>query len=47
LLTLAVKPQLVRYKLDEIIERPYSDLLVIYQRKCIFGKVGDFLVADG
>jgi hypothetical protein len=34
MLTLAVKPQWVRYKLDETIEKPYSDLLVSHQRKC-------------
>jgi hypothetical protein len=34
MLTLAVKPQWVRYKLDEAIERPYSDLLASHQRKC-------------
>jgi hypothetical protein len=34
MLTLAVKPQWVRYKLDEAIERPYSDLLASHQKKC-------------
>jgi hypothetical protein len=34
MLTLAVKPQLVHYKLDETIEKPCSDLLAPHQRKC-------------
>jgi hypothetical protein len=37
MLTLMVKPQLVRYKLVETIEKSCSDLLVIHRRKCIFG----------
>jgi hypothetical protein len=42
MLTPAVKPQWVRYKLDEIIEKSCSDLLAIHQRKCIFGKMEIF-----
>jgi hypothetical protein len=42
MLTLVVKPQWVHYKLDEIIEKSCSDLLVIHQRKCIFGKMEIF-----
>jgi hypothetical protein len=42
ILTLAVKPQGVRYKLDEIIEKSCSDLLAIHQRQCIFGKMEIF-----
>jgi hypothetical protein len=34
MLTLAVKPQWVCYKLEETIEKPYSDLLASHQRKC-------------
>jgi hypothetical protein len=37
MLTLEVKPQWVRYKLDETIEKSCSDLLAIHQTKCIFG----------
>jgi hypothetical protein len=37
MLTPVVKPQWVRYMLDETIEKSCSDLLGIYQRKCIFG----------
>jgi hypothetical protein len=47
MLTPAVKPQWVCYKLDETIEKSCSDLLAIHQRQCIFGKNGDFLVTDG
>jgi hypothetical protein len=42
MLTPAVKPQWVRYKLDETIEKSCSDLLAIHQRQCIFGKMGIF-----
>jgi hypothetical protein len=42
MLTLAVKPQWVRYKLDETIEKSCSDLLAIHQRQCIFGKMEIF-----
>jgi hypothetical protein len=42
MLTAAVKPQWVRYKVDETIEKSYSDLLVIHQRQCIFGKMEIF-----
>jgi hypothetical protein len=34
MLALAVKPQWIHNKLDETIEKPYSDLLVSHQRKC-------------
>jgi hypothetical protein len=34
MLTLVVKPQWVRYKLDETIEKPCIDLLASHQRKC-------------
>jgi hypothetical protein len=34
MLTLVVKPQWVHYKLDEVIEKPCSDLLASHQRKC-------------
>jgi hypothetical protein len=34
MLTPAVKPQWVRYRLDETIEKPCSDLLASHQRKC-------------
>jgi hypothetical protein len=37
MLTLAMKPQWICYKLDETIEKPCSDLLAIHQRKCIHG----------
>jgi hypothetical protein len=47
MLTPLVKPQWVRYKLDEIIEKSCTDLLAIHQRKCIFGKMEIFLVTDG
>jgi hypothetical protein len=42
MLTLVVKPQWVRYKLEEVIEMPCSDLLAIHQRKCIFSKMEIF-----
>jgi hypothetical protein len=42
MLTLAVKSQWVRYKLDETIEKSCSDLLAIHQRKCIFGMMEIF-----
>jgi hypothetical protein len=42
MLTLAVKPQWVRNKLDETIEKSCSDLLAIHQRQCIFGKMEIF-----
>jgi hypothetical protein len=42
MLTLAVKPQWVHYKLDETIEKPCSDLLVIHQMKFIFGTMEIF-----
>jgi hypothetical protein len=42
MLTLAVKPQWVRYKLDETIEKSCSDLLAVHQRQCIFGKMEIF-----
>jgi hypothetical protein len=42
MLTLAVKPQWVRYKLDKTIEKSCSDLLAIHQRQCIFGKMEIF-----
>jgi hypothetical protein len=32
-----VKPQWVRYKLEEIVKMPCSDLLAIHHRKCIHG----------
>jgi hypothetical protein len=47
MLTLAVKPQWVRYKLDETIERSCSDLLAIHQRQCIFGKMEIFSSPTG
>jgi hypothetical protein len=34
MLILPVKPQWVRYKLDETIEKTCSDLLASHQRKC-------------
>jgi hypothetical protein len=34
MLTLVVKPQWVRYKLEEIIEKSCSGLLASHQRKC-------------
>jgi hypothetical protein len=34
ILTLAVKPQWVRYKLVKTIEKSCSDLLASHQRKC-------------
>jgi hypothetical protein len=34
MLTLVVKTQWVRYKLDESIEKPCSGLLASHQRKC-------------
>jgi hypothetical protein len=37
MLTLAVESQWVRYKVDEISEKPCSDLLAIHQGNCIFG----------
>ncbi len=37
MLTLAVKPQWVRYKLDETIEKSCSDLLAIHHRKYMHG----------
>jgi hypothetical protein len=37
-----VKPQWVRYNLDETIEKPCSDLLAIHQRKYIFGTIEIF-----
>jgi hypothetical protein len=42
MLTPVVKPQWVRYKLDEIIKKSCNDLLAIHQRKCIFGKMKIF-----
>jgi hypothetical protein len=42
MLTLAVKPQWVCYKLDETIERPCSDLLAIRHRKYIHGRTEIF-----
>jgi hypothetical protein len=42
MLTLAVKPQWVSYKLDETIEKSCSDLLAIHQRNCIFGTIEIF-----
>jgi hypothetical protein len=42
MLTPTVEPQWVRYKLDETIEKSYSDLLAIHQRKCIFGMMEIF-----
>jgi hypothetical protein len=42
MLTLVVKPQWVRYKLDETIEKSCSDLLAIHQRQCIFDKMEIF-----
>jgi hypothetical protein len=42
MLTLTVKPQSVRYKVHEIIEKSCSDLLAIHQRQCIFGKMEIF-----
>jgi hypothetical protein len=34
MLTLAMKPQWVRYKLEKTIEKPCSDLLTSHQMKC-------------
>jgi hypothetical protein len=34
MLTLAVKPQWVHYKLEEIIKKSFSGLLASHQRKC-------------
>jgi hypothetical protein len=34
MLTLAMKPQWIQYKLVETIEKPCSDLLALDQRKC-------------
>jgi hypothetical protein len=34
MLTLVVKPQWLRYKLDEIIEQPYSDFLAHTTEVC-------------
>jgi hypothetical protein len=42
MLTLVLKPQWVRYKLVETIEKPCSDLLVIHHRKCIHGRMEIF-----
>jgi hypothetical protein len=42
MLTLAVKPQWVRYKLDETIEKSCSDIFAIHQRQCIFSKIEIF-----
>jgi hypothetical protein len=42
MLTLVVKPQWVRYKLVETIEKSCSDLLVIHHRKCIHGRMEIF-----
>jgi hypothetical protein len=42
MLTLAVKPQLVHYKLDKTIERPCGDLLIIHHRKCIHSRMEIF-----
>jgi hypothetical protein len=47
MLTLAVKPQWLRYKLDETIEKACSDLLAIHQRQCIFGKMEIFQSPTG
>jgi hypothetical protein len=47
MLTLAVKSQWVRYKLDETIEKSCSDLLAIHQRKCIFGMMEIFSLPTG
>jgi hypothetical protein len=47
MLTLAVKPQWVRYKLDETIKKSCSDLLTIHQRQCIFGKMEIFWSPTG
>jgi hypothetical protein len=47
MLTLAVKPQWVRYKIDETIEKSCSDLLAIHQRQCIFGKMEIFKSPTG
>jgi hypothetical protein len=42
MLTLVVKPQWVRYKVDETIQKSCSDLLAIHQRQCIFAKMEIF-----
>jgi hypothetical protein len=34
MLTPAVKPQWLHYKLDETIEKPCSDLVISHHRKC-------------
>jgi hypothetical protein len=47
MLTLTVKPQWIRYKLDKTIEKSCSDLLAIHQRKCIFGTMEIFWSPTG
>jgi hypothetical protein len=47
MLTLAVKPQWVCYKLDVTIEKFCRDLLAIHQRKCIFGTLEIFYLPMG
>jgi hypothetical protein len=42
MLTLTVKPQWVRYELDETIEKACSDLLAIHYMKCIHGRIEIF-----
>jgi hypothetical protein len=44
MLTLAVKSQWVRYKLDETIEKPHSDHT---PKEVYIWHNGDFVVADG
>jgi hypothetical protein len=40
MLTLAVKPQWIRYKLDETIEHPCSDFLAHTPQKCVRVLIG-------
>jgi hypothetical protein len=47
MLTPVVKPQWVRYKLEETIEKFCSDLVAIHQRRCIFGKMEIFWSPTG
>jgi hypothetical protein len=47
MLTPVVKPQWVRYKLDETFEKSCSDLLAVHQRQCVFGKMEIFYSPSG
>jgi hypothetical protein len=42
-----VKPECVRYKLEEAIEMPCRDLLAIHRRKCMHGGMEIFYSPTG